>query len=104
MFAFFLVCQQTNNQTTKEKCKLAFKGTRVIKNKRLCLIEIKHTDNHIYVVIGLQRTKQSNIQSYMYSCMQANIENRNVKKLQKTKKHVIKHTSLQTNLKDIKDI
>lgn len=40
----------------------------------------------------------------MYSCMQANIENRNVKKFQKTKKHVIKHTSLQTNLKDIKDI
>ena len=36
--------------------------------------------------------------------MQANIANRNVKKLQKTKKHVIKHTSLQTNLKDIKDI
>lgn len=52
----------------------------------------------------MQRTKQSNIQSYMYSCMQANIENRNVKKLQKTKKHVIKHTSLQTDLKDIKDI
>ena len=36
--------------------------------------------------------------------MQANIENRNVKKLQKTKKHVIKHTSLQTYLKDIKGI
>lgn len=28
--------------------------------------------------------------------MQANRENRNVKKIQKTKKHVIKHTSLQT--------
>ena len=93
--------KQSNNQ---RKCKQAFKGTSVKKNKRLCLIEIKHTDNHIYVIIGLQRTKQSNIQSYMYSCMQANIENRNVKKLQKTKKHVIKHTSLQTNLKDIKDI
>ena len=94
--------KQSNNQ---RKCKQAFKGTNVKKkNKRLCLIEIKHTDNHIYVIIGLQRTKQSNIQSYMYSCMQANIEKRNVKKLQKTKKHVIKHTSLQTNLKDIKDI
>ena len=33
----------------------------------------------------MQRTKQSNIQSYMYSCMQANIENRNLKKLQKNK-------------------
>ena len=98
--------QFANYQTIKQpkkKCKLAFKGTRV-KNKRLCLIVIKHTDNHIYVIIGLQRTKQSNIQSYMYSCMQANIEKRNVKKLQKTKKHVIKHTSLQTNLKDIKDM
>ncbi len=42
------------------------------KKKRLCLIEIKHTDNHIYVIIGLQRTKQSNIQNYMYSCKQAN--------------------------------
>ena len=93
--------KQSNNQ---RKCKQAFKGTSVKKNKRLCLIEIKHTDNHTYVIIGLQRTKQSNIQSYMYSCMQANIENRNVKKLQKTKKYVIKHTSLQTNLKDIKDI
>ena len=93
--------KQLNNQ---RKCKQAFKGTSVKKNKRLCLIVFKHTDNHIYVIIGLQRTKQSNIQSYMYSCMQANIENRNVKKLQKTKKHVIKHTSLQTNLKDIKDI
>lgn len=72
MFAFFLVCQQTNNQTTKEKCKLAFKGICVIKNKRLCLIEIKHIDNQIYVIIGLQRTKQSNIRSYMYSCKQAN--------------------------------
>ena len=25
MFAFFLVCQQINKQTTKEKCKQAFK-------------------------------------------------------------------------------
>lgn len=40
----------------------------------------------------------------MYSCMQANRETGNVKKIQKTKKHVIKHTGLQTNLKDIKDI
>lgn len=56
----------------KKKCKLAFKGTSVKKNKRLCLIEIKHTDNHIYVIIGLQRAKQSNIHSYMYSCKQAN--------------------------------
>ena len=40
----------------------------------------------------------------MYSCMQANRETGNVKKIQKTKKHVIKHTSLQTYLKDIKDI
>ncbi len=48
----------------KKKCKLAFKGTSVKKNKRLCLIEIKHTDNHIYVIIGLQRTKQSNVQTY----------------------------------------
>ena len=65
MFAFFLVCQQTNNQTTKEKCKLAFKGTRVIKNKRLCLIEIKHTGNHIYAIICLQTIKYSNIRNYM---------------------------------------
>lgn len=56
----------------KKKCKLAFKGTCVKKNKRLYLIEIKHTDNHIYVITGLQRTKQSNIQNYMYSCKQAN--------------------------------
>lgn len=28
----------------------------------------------------------------------------NVKKLQKTKKHIIKHASLQTNLKGIKGI
>lgn len=55
----------TNNQTTKEKCKLAFKGTRVIKNKRLCLIEIKHTGNHIYVIICLQTIKYSNIRNYM---------------------------------------
>lgn len=34
MFAFFLVCQQTNNQTTKEICKLAFKGTSVIKKQK----------------------------------------------------------------------
>ena len=33
----------------------------------------------------MQRTKQSNIQSYMYSCLQGNIENRNLKKLQKNK-------------------
>ena len=33
----------------------------------------------------MQRTKQSNIQSYMYSCMQANIENRNVKKFTENK-------------------
>lgn len=62
---FFLVCQHTNNQTTKEKCKLAFKGTRVIKNKRLCLIEIKHTGNHIYAIICLQTIKYSNIRNYM---------------------------------------
>lgn len=65
MFAFFLVCQQTNNQTTKEKCKLAFKGTSVKKNKRLCLTEIKHTGNHRYVIIGLQIIKYPNMQSYM---------------------------------------
>ncbi len=65
IFAFFLVCQQINNQTTKEKSKLAFKGTRVIKNKRLCLIEIKHTCNHIYVIICLQTIKYSNIRNYM---------------------------------------
>ena len=103
MFTLYIVCDYQTIKQPKKKCKLAFKGTSE-KNKILCLIEIKHTDNQIYVIIGLQRTKQSNIQSYMYSCMQANIENRNVKKLQKTKKHVIKHTSLQTNLKDIKDI
>lgn len=79
MFAFnntsLHFTQFANYQTTKQpkkKCKLAFKGTSVKKNKRLCLIGIKHTDNHIYVIIGLQRTKQSNIQSYMYSCKQAN--------------------------------
>ena len=73
-FTLYIVCQLSNNQTIKQpkkKCKLAFKGTSV-KKKRLCLIEIKHTDNHIYVIIGLQRIKQSNIQSYMYSCKQAN--------------------------------
>ena len=36
--------------------------------------------------------------------MQANRETGNVKKLQKTKKHVTKHASLQTNLKGIKGI
>lgn len=56
---------QTNNQTTKEKCKQAFKGTSVIKNKRLCLIVIKHTRNHRYVIIDLQTFKHSNIQSFM---------------------------------------
>lgn len=72
-FTLYIVCQLSNNQTTKEISQQAFKGTSVIKkNKRLCLIEIKHTDNQIYVINGLQRTKQSNIQSYMYSCMQAN--------------------------------
>lgn len=78
MFAFFLVCQQTNNQTTKEKCKLAFKGTRVIKNKRLCLIEIKHTGNHIYVIICLQ----TNTQTYEITCnlvSKLTKKNRNVK-------------------------
>ena len=53
--------KQSNNQ--RKKCKLAFKGTSE-KNKRLCLIEIKHTGNHIYVIIGLQRTEQSNVQTY----------------------------------------
>lgn len=79
MFAFnntsLHFTQFANYQTIKQpkkKCKLAFKGTSVKKNKRLSLIGIKHTDNHIYVIIGLQRTKQSNIQSYMYSCKQAN--------------------------------
>lgn len=66
-FTLYIVCRLSNNQTIKQpkkKCKLAFKGTSVKKNKRLCLIEIKHTDNHIYVIIGLQRTKQSNVQTY----------------------------------------
>lgn len=71
--------KQSNNQ--RKKCKLVFKGTSVKKTKRHCLIEIKHTYNQIYVIIGLQRTKQSNIQSYMYLCKQANRYNRNVKKL-----------------------
>ena len=72
MFTLYIVCDYQTNKQPKKKCKLAFKGTSVKKNKRLCLIVFKHTDNHIYVIIGLQRTKQSNIQSYMYSCMQSN--------------------------------
>ena len=71
MFAFnntsLHFTQFANYQTIKQpkkKCKLAFKGTSVKKNKRLSLIGIKHTDNHIYVIIGLQRTKQSNVQTY----------------------------------------
>lgn len=29
----YIVCRLSNNQTTKEKCKLAFKGTSVKKTK-----------------------------------------------------------------------
>lgn len=50
----------------KKKCKLAFKVTSVKKNKRLCLIEIKHTDNHIYVIIGC---KEPNNQTYKVTCI-----------------------------------
>lgn len=71
-FTFYLVCQLSNNQTTKEKMLASFHRIQCKKTKRHCLIEIKHTYNQIYVIIGLQRTKQSNIQNYMYSCKQAN--------------------------------
>lgn len=71
-FTLYIVCRLSNNQTTKEKMKASFQRNQCKKNKRLCLIEIKHTYNQIYVIIGLQRAKQSNIQSYMYLCKQAN--------------------------------
>lgn len=34
-FTLYIVCRLSNNQTTKEKCKLAFKGTSEKKQKTL---------------------------------------------------------------------